>query len=74
MSVAELDSITGDEMGIHLFDECADNQMARLAMDLLAKENPTMQELKIKVKETENSIWSNNGKNYGKIVAYQKEK
>ena len=53
LSVVEFDSMTGDEMAIHLFDECAASQMSRIAIDLLAKENPTMQNLKIKVKETE---------------------
>ena len=40
LSVAEFDSITGDEMVIHLFAESADTQMARLVMDMLEKENP----------------------------------
>ena len=47
--------MTGDEMVINLFTKCTDSRI--LALDLLTKENPTMQELKIKVKETENSIW-----------------
>ena len=37
LSVAEFDSMTGDEMVIHLFAECANPKMVRLAMDMLGK-------------------------------------
>ena len=37
--------------------EIADPQMARIAMELLEKENPTIQRLKVKAKEIENSVW-----------------
>ena len=56
LSAAEFDQMTGDEMVIHLFKESADAQMARIAMDILEKENPTMRKLKVKVKETENGV------------------
>ena len=55
LSVAEFDSMTGDEMVIPIFTESTDPHMARLVMDMPEKENPTMQSLKVKVKETENS-------------------
>ena len=64
LSVMEFDSMTGNEMVIYLFVECADSQMVRLALDLLAREKPIMQELKIKFKETENSIWYKSGNKY----------
>ena len=32
MNVSEFDAMTGDKMVIHLFAECADSQMARLAL------------------------------------------
>ena len=66
--------MTGDEMVIHLFAENADPPIARLAIDMLEKENPMMQSLKVKVKDKENSIWFNNGTNYGKSSTFQKEK
>ena len=61
-------------MGIQLFVESADTLMARNAMELLEKENPSMQKLKVKVKETENSIWYSQKKEYGKVANFQKDK
>ena len=73
-SVAEYEQITEDEFQIHLFIESTDPQMARMAMDLLKTENPTMQCLKVKVKEIENSVWYNQKKKYGKLENFRKEK
>ena len=67
MSVAEFDAMTADEMVIHLFAKCADSQIARLALDLLEGEKPTVTELSIKVKKTEYSIWYKSRTNYGKV-------
>ena len=74
MSVAELPAMTAEEMVIHLFAECADSHMARLALDLLAGEKPLVIELRIKVKDTENFMWYKDGTNYGKIAAHQRER
>ena len=40
--------------------------MARIAMDILEKENPTMRKLKVKVKETENGVLYSQKKIMGK--------
>ena len=56
-SVVEFEELTGDEYQIHLFFETAVPQMVKTAKELLEKDNPTMQKLKVKIKETENSVW-----------------
>ena len=61
-------------MVIHLFTDRADPQMARIAMAMLEKENPTIQKQEVKVNETENSVWYSSGKNYGKVATFQNEK
>ena len=48
--------------------------MARLGLELLAKEKPEMAELNFKVKETENSIWYKSGTNYGKTATHHRAK
>ena len=61
-----------DEMVIYLFIECANKTMSRLALDLLAGDRPTVAELRIKVKETENRIWYKSGNKYGKLSQREK--
>ena len=73
-SVAEYDEMSGDEFEIHLFIKSADTHMQKIATELLEKENPTMQQLKIKVKETENATWYNQKREYGKMANTKKEK
>ena len=73
-SVAEYNDMTGDEFQIHLFIELADTQMSKNSTELLGTENPTMQKLKVKVKETENASWYNHRKEYGKMANIRKEK
>ena len=58
-SVVEYEQMSGYEFQIHLFIESANSQMAKTAMELLETENPTMQRLKVKVKEIENYVWYN---------------
>ena len=66
--------MSGNEFQIHLFIESADSQMAKMATELLETENPTMQRLKVKVKETKNSIWYRQKKEYRKMANFKKEK
>ena len=61
-SVAEFEQMTGDESQIHVLIESADPQMARIALELLEKENSTIQRPKFKVKEIKNSVWYNQKK------------
>ena len=56
MSIAEFNTMTLDEMIIHLFAETADNTMSRLVLEILAGTKPLVAELRIKIKEKENSI------------------
>ena len=56
-SVAEYETISGDEFQIHLFINSAGAHMSKIALELLEKENPTMQQLKTRVTETENATW-----------------
>ena len=51
ISVAELEYLTKDEWGIHLFAEAADQQMAKVAMELLATKDPKILDIKKKIKE-----------------------
>ena len=57
--MAKYEDLTGDEFQIHLFNESGDAHMQKIATELLGKENPIMQQLKIKVKESENATWYN---------------
>ena len=53
--VAELENITVDELGIHVFIESADQTMSKLAIDELGKENLSLKQLTNSVKGTESS-------------------
>ena len=46
VSVAELEEMTKEDWGIHLFAENSDQQMAREAMELLATQDPQILDLK----------------------------
>ena len=53
---------------------CADSSdaiMSRLALDVLASAMPTVAELRVKVTETENSIWYTNGQKTAKSANLQ---
>ena len=70
VEVAELNNITSDELGIHVFTESADQTMSKLAIEELAKKKPSLKQLKIAVKGTESSQWynPNNKKGFSKAV------
>ena len=61
MSVADFQNMSADEMLIHIFADTADATMSRIALDILASTTPMVAELRVKVTETENSIWYTNG-------------
>ena len=44
-SVIEYDTMTGDELVIHLFVRDADQQMSNVAQEVLRSEKPTIHEL-----------------------------
>ena len=63
-----------NEFQIHLFINSANAHISKIATELLEKENPTMQQLKTKVKETENATWYNQRKEYDKMANIKKDK
>ena len=72
--MAEYDDMTGEEFQIHLFIESANSHMQTVATELLGKENPTMQQLKVKEKETENATLYNQKREYGNMANMKKDK
>ena len=53
LEVAEVENITADELGIHVFTESGDPTMTKLALDELATEKPSLKRLTNSVKSTE---------------------
>ena len=74
MGVSEFDSMTPDEMVLHLFAEHADNTMSKIALDILAKTKPTVDELRHQVAVTENAIWYKQKDGFQGKVAYSGER
>ena len=60
--------MTGDKLVIHLFICDADQQMSKIAQEVLRSEKPTILELRTRIKETESAVWYNR-KEYGKVAA-----
>ena len=52
VEVVELNYITSDELGIHVFTESVDQTMSKLAIEELAKKKPSLKQLIIAVKNT----------------------
>ena len=71
VSVTELEDMTKDEWGIHLFAEATNQQMTKVAMELLATKDPSILGMKMKIIEVKSSIWctGHSGKNYSKVAA-----
>ena len=69
--VAELENITADELGIHVFTESVDQTMTKLALEELAKVKPSLKQPTNSVKSTESSQWytQHNLKGYSKAAA-----
>ena len=65
-----------DEWVIHLIMENADQQMTKVAMELLATRQPKILDMRKRVKELETSIWYTgaSGKNYSKVAPVQRDK
>ena len=69
MSVAEFKDMSEDEIVIHLFAETAYATMAKLALEILSTAKPLVSTLRIRVTETENSIWYKSNIGLGKMVS-----
>ena len=77
LDVAEVETMTPDELGIQIFAERVYSTMTKLALDVLVEDGPTITKLKHIVRETQVSKWYNQGnqnKVYGKAAMVQKEK
>ena len=69
--VAELEHITVNELGIHVFIESADQKMSKLAIDELEKKTPSLKRLTNAEKGTKASQWynPNSQKGFSKAAA-----
>ena len=77
LEVAEVETMTQDELCTHIFAESIDSPMTKLALDILAEDDPKITKLKHTVRATEVSKRYNQGnrnKGYGKAAMVQKEK
>ena len=54
-----------DEFLIHLFIRDADNVMAKMAQEILERENPSIHTVVNKIRETEAAVWYSNKKEFG---------
>ena len=66
--VAEFEKMSGDESMIHLFIQEAYAQMARIATEILERENRSIYMLVNKIKETEVAGWYNHNKEFGRMA------
>ena len=77
LEVAEVETMTPDELCIHIFAESVDSTMTKLALDILVEDDPKITKLKHTVRASEVSKWCNQGnqnKGYGKAAIVQREK
>ena len=68
-SVIEFEKMSLDEFLIHLFIRDADSIMAKMAQEILEKENPNINMVANKIKETEAATWYNNKKEFGRMAS-----
>ena len=67
-SVAEFDKMSRDEFMIHLLIREANAEMAKIALKILERENPSIHMLVNKIKETEVAVWYNHNKEFGRMA------
>ena len=48
--------MTGDELVIHIFLSDADQQMSKIAQEVIRSDKPTVHELRTRIKETESAV------------------
>ena len=68
--MAEIASMTAEELGIHIFIESVDQIISKIAMDELQKDVPSIDDLETAVQNTEVTVWydQQNKKGYGKLA------
>ena len=57
LEVAEIKTMTEEELGMHIFIESSDQILGKLAIDKLQKKNPSLDDLENAVQATEVSAW-----------------
>ena len=73
-SVIEFQSMTIDELNIHMFAKEADNQMAKMALEQLKTEKPNFRNLINTCKEYESSSWYTGRKDYARMASSKPER
>merc|ERR1711873_165967 len=70
LEVAEIATMSAEELGIHVFIEGVDQVITKLAMDELQKPSPSIDDLETAVQNTEVSVWygQETKKGYGKLA------
>ena len=67
IGVSEWERMSLDEFTIHYFVEQSDSILAKEGLEILAKPNPTVAELRSRVAEIENSSWYGTAKHLAKV-------
>ena len=57
LEVAEIESMTSEELRMHIFIENTDRVLGKLAIDELQKKTPSLDDLENAVESTEMSAW-----------------
>ena len=57
LEVAEIETMTAEELGMHIFIESTDQMLGKLAIDELQKKVPSLDNLENAVQSTEVSAW-----------------
>ena len=76
LEVAEIESMTSEELGMHIFIENTDQVLGKLAIDELQKKSPSMDDLENAVESTEVSAWYEQQprKGYSKVASSKASK
>ena len=76
LDVAEVETMTADELRIHIFTESVDPTMTKLALVEFSTDVPSLERLKNSIKATESSKWYdvNTHKGYSKAATSHREK
>ena len=76
LEVAEIETMTTEELGMHIFIESTDQILGKLAIDELQKKTPSLDDLENAVQATEVSAWyeTQTRKGYSKIASAKQGK
>ena len=76
IEIAEIETMTTEELGMHIFIESTDQILRKLAIDELQKKTPSLDDLESAVQATEVSAWyeTQTRKGYSKIASAKQGK